>query len=567
MLSEPERSLQSETSSDGHRRAGLLTLAAVVGPPLAAWCIVFAAVPPNLQEFGLNDDITYSAGLFDMLNGRGVRYFHWAAAPQLGQWLWATPFVLVLGQTFVATRVATVVLSGLGSLALFDLLCRESRISVRVSALATAAYSLNPLLFMASGTFMTDVPALSFSLIALAAVSRSLKAAESNRTPLACALLGTVAAVLAVATRQNAIVVPFVIALMLSRARGAITTRPWLALPAAVPLVSGVGVAMWLAQRPDVIYVAPQLPSVDHLIRLHASIVIYMGLFVAPLLLLAAWERHLRAVAAFVAMVAVGAAGWVLYLRGFRGRTILEGGLFPYIGNMLTAYGSFGTDLVLGSRIVVISEALRYALTLAACVGGGWLLYQAFRQWRQRAAVDPLVALGVLHAPILYVSPHLFDRYLLPLLPAAISICLWNRLPAAPEPRRTRVIATAALVALMGLASIALMHDWLAWNAARWSLGRRAISEGRPAAAIEGGYEWDYWFALKDGRWRPPGDPAAAAPGLAIPFNASLVSGLTGECGLSFSQLPGTTVVDTEPYRAWLAGGTKQFLLVCRRNP
>ena len=48
----------------------------------------------------------------------------------------------------------------------------------------------------------------------------------------------------------------------------------------------------------------------------------------------------------------------------------------------------------------------------------------------------------------------------------------------------------AAALAVYGAVSVGLMHDWLAWNSARWAVGRRALAAGVRPTDIEGGFEW-----------------------------------------------------------------------------
>src|SRR5262245_42207905 len=114
---------------DGNRGAAALLLA-----PLALWVVLFTAVPPAVQDFPLNDDWSYAKGAFAFARGRGIHYFGWASMPLVGQWLWAWPFVQALGDTHVALRLSTIVLSWLGMVAFFDLLRHEAGLGLRPAA-------------------------------------------------------------------------------------------------------------------------------------------------------------------------------------------------------------------------------------------------------------------------------------------------------------------------------------------------------------------------------------------------------------------------------------------------
>src|SRR5437588_7237564 len=154
--------------------AALRTLFAIpLLASLAAWAVLWVALPPAEQNFPLGDDWAFSHGMFEFVKGNGIHYFQWASMPQLGQWLWATPFVWLLGASHVALRISALVLSWLGLWAFYGLL-RYERCSDGQAALATAALALNPLFFLMQGTFLTDVPALAFALAALMYYTRAI---------------------------------------------------------------------------------------------------------------------------------------------------------------------------------------------------------------------------------------------------------------------------------------------------------------------------------------------------------------------------------------------------------
>ena len=92
----------------------------------ALWGGLFALFPPARQNFPLNDDWAYARGVFALVRGDGLHYFGQPSTPLLGQWLWALPFVWLLGTSHAALRFSTLVLSWLELLAFRDLLRREA---------------------------------------------------------------------------------------------------------------------------------------------------------------------------------------------------------------------------------------------------------------------------------------------------------------------------------------------------------------------------------------------------------------------------------------------------------
>src|SRR5262249_26271887 len=148
------------------------------------------------QDFPRWDDWAFMRGAFDFAAGKGVPYFGCAPMPELGQWLWAWPFIRLLGPEPRVVRLSPPFSLWLGACAFVDLLRLDMGVSLRGAALAASALALNPIVFWLTATFMTDVPALAFSLVALAAYARLLRGGH-----LAWFIPATVAAVLAVTTR------------------------------------------------------------------------------------------------------------------------------------------------------------------------------------------------------------------------------------------------------------------------------------------------------------------------------------------------------------------------------
>src|SRR5437764_291368 len=175
-----------------------LAFGGVIAASALAWAVIVLTVPFEQQDIPLNDDWAYARGAIRFAQGDGIHYGKWAAMPLLGQWLWAMPFVRALGGNHVVLRTSVILLSWLGLWGLFDLQ-RQGGIRRSRAALATMVLAFCPLFFLLQGTFMSDVPALSFSLLALALYGRAI---ASGRL----AILGAafVVACLAVTTRQNA---------------------------------------------------------------------------------------------------------------------------------------------------------------------------------------------------------------------------------------------------------------------------------------------------------------------------------------------------------------------------
>jgi hypothetical protein len=168
------------------------------------------------------------------------------------------------------------------------------------------------------------------------------------------------------------------------------------------------------------------------------------------------------------------------------------------------------------------------------------------------------VLYAIWQLPFVLIAHFVFDRYLLVFLPATLLILLRGAEPI----RRDWIAGVACLGVFVGL-SLALTHDWLSWNAARWKLGRRAIASSVHLTNLEGGFEWDNWFAPDPNRNVPP----TADSGLTMPLNRKRHPNLTGRFGLSLTYLPGTRTVDQEPFSTWLYRSPQTFYLLEREDP
>jgi hypothetical protein len=499
--------------------------------------------------------------------------------PQLGQWLWACPFLAVLGENFFSLRASTIVLSWLGLWACYDLLKQEGLKPTR-AAFLSACLAFNPLFFVLEGTYMTDVPALSFALLALAFYGRGLLRGGRGNW-----LTATLFAVLAGITRQNGIVVPLVAAVQLaSNPKARRQVAAWLAT--FVPILATLYAHNWFQHLPDVRALQPSLPEPFVLLLFPFALVHLLGLSVLPVLVVdprpGSWKTLIA--------TAVVLAGCVYYWIFWRTLLPYRGGLFPYTHNMITPWGAFEGgyigQLEVGRRPIVLGWLSRLALTILGCIGGAWLIARSTASLRgyfstgileqslgRRAPYyhdnlmlapspvnilkSPLLLFALGQIPFLFLAPEIYDRYLLAMLTAALFLAGATMTEAKPHWSRGFVV-----LAVFAAASVGLMHDWLAWNSARWELGRRAVDERKfNPWDIEGGFEWDGWFA-----------PARAVPGkaraagLTRPFTRDWFSHVTGKYALAFSPVPGSVVLDQEPYVLWLVPGRHEMYLIEQRQ-
>jgi hypothetical protein len=552
----------------------------------ASWGFLFWLFPPD-QSFPLHDDWAFTKSALAFASGQGIHYYGWSSMPQLGQWLWAWPFIKFFGASFVTLRVSTIVLSLFGLIALYDILRREGR-TPWVASFAMATVAFNPVFFALQGSFMTDVPALSFMLVSLAFFGQ---AAESGKVwPL---LAATAAGLLAVTTRQNAILVAVaavpIMLLGVARKHGPPDApratlhapRPtnyaqWLI---ALVTIIAVGLATdyWFASRPDIIRLGPVIPSPARVLLLPYWIVSWLGLAALPVLVLAFQADRWRRFAILLIVMLAAALYWRqlneflpyprLQMDGFvqeSGETQVVGGYFPYTGGVLGIWGIFSGAMY--GRPIYFGTIERIVVTVLGCIGGAALLSRTGGAgWR-----SSLVWLAILQIPLLFAAPLIYDRYLLPMFPGAclVAACMGyggglSRSLTSSFPLMLRWVGIALMAMYAGL-SIALVHDCFEWNRARWTLANRAVAEDKiPARAIEGGFEWDGWTSINLASQTQAGVPPAS---LSLPYTRRNFPAITGQYAISFKILPGTEVKLSEPIRLWLRPGERSMYLVGRRG-
>jgi hypothetical protein len=540
-----------------HSRSTLLSRAWIfpllpIGTTVLLWGVIFTVLPPGRQEFPLVDDWAYAKGAFAFARGEGIHYYHQPSMPLLGQWLLAYPLIKITGESHAALRLLTVTLSIIGTLAFYDLLRREVRLSRAGASFTAAALALNPIVFIMSGTFMSDTPAFSLSLIALALYSRALR--EGSLAMLASA---AAVATLATITRQNAVVTPLVSGILLCRNRALRWQQAWHA-GVWLPLVIGVAVNAWFAARPDAVALHPVIHPVMTIVLRLIKISLYIGLTVLPLLALCPGATSGNRF--FVALVIVADASIFIFIILYQFMNYYFIGLFPYLTCMITRWGTLEDDFyVAGTRPLMMGRGVQALLTVLACIGWAALADRATARIRDGFLANPLFLFTVLHVLILLISPTLFDRYLIVLIPGALAL-------AAEPPIRARWPLGLGVLALFAVCSAGLTHDLLAWNSARWEVGRRALARGISVDDIEGGFEWDSWYSRTPVVATFSDKLPTTVRGLMLPFNHGRHPHITGRYALAFSQIPGTVVLDSQPYRLWLIPGEWRFLLLEQRD-
>src|SRR5439155_19720067 len=146
--------------------------AALVGLTLLMLAVTFLAYSPAAVP--LIDDWTYAWSVVHFLQTGALRMLEWSAHYPLAQILWGALFSRLFGFSFVVLRLSTLVLAWAGLLTLYGTL-RELGTRLLLAGLGTLMLWCNPVVFVLSHSFMTDVPFVSLMNTALFGYVRWVK--------------------------------------------------------------------------------------------------------------------------------------------------------------------------------------------------------------------------------------------------------------------------------------------------------------------------------------------------------------------------------------------------------
>jgi hypothetical protein len=523
-----------------------------------------AVVVPTFTPVATTDDWAYTRSAQILLEEGRLTVFPVVAATAVFQIVWGALFGAVFGPTFGAFRLSTVVITAIGALALYGL-CRELGVSRGRSALGTAAYLCNPLVFVLAFTFMTDAP---FAALVVIATWLYARAIGSDGVDGFLIVAGSCVAALAFLTRQQgALIVPAVLTFLLltQRLHWDRASLRLLAQLIAPPLLGMAGYYLWLRYGNDV--PAVQTSFFREMLqegwsgtwwlarRLTVVDLMYIGFFTLPIVATA-----LPAVRRLID--GVPRRGWLLFAAWqavlLIGVTALwvRGGYMPYVAQFFGA-GGLGAPDVLGSRPILLSSEVRAALTIVCFAASLLLALVAARALgvpsslpRSRAGLVLSVGLwqvvGVFPPSYHYIgwSAGSLDRYLLPLVPLAIALALWGL-------RGVRIALPLGWVVAVALAlfAVAGTRDYLVFMRAVWAMGDEAIASGVPLTRLDAGSAWDGYHLYELGLETPIRSRTPTGGPWWVYFYAPATD---SAYVVSSKPLPRHLVTDRRPYSSWL---------------
>lgn len=432
------------------------------------------------------DDWSYAKAAFTLARTGELRLSGWGVMSLVGQLYLAQPWLALFGRSHGTLHLAT---SAFGVVALACTYALARRLMERLpAALATVGIAALPGLVPLSVSFETDVPAYALSVLALLVGARAVERHHPGLllTSVAIGLVGG-------SIREVALAAPA--AVLLTALGGGLRepSRARLAGVFVVGVLSAAVVGAFLLWRPGL----PGSQSLPHTLSLRnaagsgVSIGFTLALYLSPILPLLPW-RSLAGGQRWRSAAVAGSTAVFGILAISRGHPLLLPSAVPW-ARAGPAVMSLGVEPTLapGSvallQVLALLAAAAFAALVAASLGGGP------RRVADVADQPPVVLLlwvfGVLAAlgavAHAFVGGPVFDRYLFPVaLPVVVLMLRGCR------PSRLRLAGTGVALGLaVGVGTAASLLGATA-QAARYELAMRAVAEGLPPTAVDGGFEW-----------------------------------------------------------------------------
>ncbi|MDQ3780217.1 MAG: hypothetical protein M3354_06715 [Chloroflexota bacterium] len=562
--------------------AGLRHLGAAAGavllahPAIAivmALYLLAARIVPVMTPTAVGDDWVYARSVEILLREGDLRILDLSVVTLVFQVVWGALFALILGESFGALRLSTVVLVGLSGLACYGL-CRELSITRSRAALGAAVYLFNPLTFVLTYSFMSDANFTALLVIASWGYVRGVRSGPTRAAGKWALLGGSVGASCAFLVRQQGAFIPFAVVFGLLLAGRLRFDRASVALVlriAAIPVVAVFAYYYWLIEINGVphwqtsfvqnIQAAGWDASWLLIRRMTFIEMAYIGLFVLPIVVAAIFSfgrlvriRSPLGVLLFTAWTVAVITG----VRYFDALGVAPPPMprMPYIPQYVGSSGLGPADLM-GGRQWIIGWTALDRITAISAIASILFAMSLSRQVRWGRLTDPGTTGGIIMISIAVwqtvgVWPPSFhfrdwivsvDRYLLPIVPLAVCIALW----ALRDLRLVMPLAWLTM-ALYGVIAVAGTRDFLVFQDATWKLAQQTVEEGVPMTHLDAGAAWDgyYLWELSQGMGIPP----QTANG---PWWTSLFAPATDSTYLiSSTPIFGYDVVRQVIYSSWL---------------
>ena len=470
------------------RRRDIFELTAI----LAVWFAAILLIKPT-GNFPLGDDWDFAIATWNFAHLGHFKFTHFTAVSLRAQVVWGALWTWAFGESFRILRYSVLALAAVTIVVINRLLARAN-VAPAPRVIATLAFAFHPIFLWASCTYMTEVPYVCASAIAMYCFLRGL---DDDRR--AWIVAGCLAAVVSWFVRQTGVinlVAPLAIALWRRRYKDAAAIGATLAAFAALFFFKRA----WISGSPEEFAVHYRMWG-ESSFRLPQQIEVAYHWFVFNAQNSALFFLPLVAPLAFVKRRWwPGIAAGILIL--WRVQALISAGHpMPYssnpfccdifAGNIFENFG-LGSHTVTGAYPIVMPYAARLIVTYASVLLAALLFV---KPPKSNAA---LLSLGtaIVGTLALLGSGLYVDRYA---LDSAWSLVIFLAL-VAPV-RKWLAIPLLIIIMIFSVTAVAEYHSW---NKSRWQAVADLRARGVAVTDIDGGAEvWSlYEMAYQDQKWR-----------------------------------------------------------------
>jgi hypothetical protein len=463
--------------------AGLLALG--VGLP------ALIALLSGAMGIGHNDDFSYAKTAQSLYRTGQLTFDGWAGMTLISQVVLAQPFLWISGGATWGLDLFGLTCSGIALLTSY-LLARRI-LGVWKSLAAAASLLLVPGYLRSSVSFMTDIPALAFTFVALVLCVELIERRFDSRWLAASLAVAAIAAGIrefALAGTGAILLVTWAVAWP-ARWRTALVATIAAAVGNAVVVLGAYALRGGASGLADL-----HGPGIDVAILWPALAT--LGAMLAPLLAIVGTARVRVAIGVVAGLLLVVAVPSI-EPRAFLGNLWYQAGM---LGELIRGQRPllFGNDFWAATLWVGTAGAIVLVVWTAVSL---WSIVPRIVRGPAAFAHDATAMLGtpfgvIVAFAITYgggIAAYLvfkagFDRYLFPLVPIVAILALDWIPERSARGRLVEIAAGTAGVAFLLVAAGFLALNAFAFDAARWRLAGLAMARGYPATAVDAGFDW-----------------------------------------------------------------------------
>ena len=474
------------------------------------WAIAVISVNP-IGDFPLNDDWAYAQSVKSLLETGKFELPGWAVANFLPQALWGALFCLPFGFSFTALRFSTLVLGWFGVITTY-LLIKEVSLHQKLAFIGALLIAVNPLYFSLSNTFMTDVPHYAVTILSLYFFIIGIR-----KKSLPIIIIATFTAIVSFLIRQVtvALFVGYAIAYIVNnkaKINSIITaTILFFILPVGVQKIFSH--IFWPKSYGDYGYKEQEVVSQLTYVNTEAiakfayfalCTFLYLGVFILPLALIGFYIK-LKTANRFTRNLLISFLLFIITTIGIW--LVLENEKMPIKGNIINNWGlgplTLRSTILSSSTIPNYLEVFWSIVTICAAIGAGLLLLflalsivEFLFSKIDNTDIKSIMLLNNSTAFVYFIPiglGYFFDRYLLLLLPLSIIMVLTS-IANIDNFQVNKVNSALFSIALIGIFTIGVTHDYLSWNRIRWQALNNLMQQEISLNRIDGGLEFNGWY-------------------------------------------------------------------------